>query len=118
MFATSAPSLLELFAGRFQCGDQVIIESFLVRNPLEQRRLPRAQKLRKLRLELLDSFHSYIGHVAVLHGPDHCDLNLERNGTVLRLLEDLDDSFSGIDLGLRLGIELRSKLCKCRQLAK
>jgi len=57
-------------------------------------------------LEFLDPIHWHIIHVAVLDRPDHGNLGLDRNRTVLRLLENLDDALATVDLRLRLGIQL------------
>src|ERR1700745_912094 len=105
-FATlgSTPALFELLCRGLQLSRQRGSELLFSTDFLQQFGPPCRQEFCQLGLVLLDAVNRYLVQVPILDRPEDGHLNLNWNGTVLGLLEDLHDPLSAINLRLRLGI--------------
>src|SRR6185369_15137620 len=110
--------LFELFRRAPQLGSQCIAERFFPGDPEEEFGLVQGKKLGQPGLVLLDALNWHLVHISVLNCPEHRNLDLDWNRTVLRLFEDLDDAFASVDLSLGLRIQFRSELSERRQLSE
>src|SRR5579875_748721 len=103
--------LLELANGPLQGLDGRVAQRLLRLDRLKDLRMIRGEELQEPALELADPGDRHIIHIAVGHGPDRRDLLGNRHGLVLRLLEDLGDPGTALELGLgslvQVGPELR-----------
>jgi hypothetical protein len=114
----SLPGFFELISCSLQLGGQGRADRLLLSDSPKQLRFTRGEELRQAGLEFFHPIHGYLVYVSILYSPNHRYLNLNRNGVVLRLLEDLHDALTAVDLGLSLVIKFRAELRERRQLSK
>ena len=110
--------MLEFGDRCFQVIGDGITHRLLFRNCREDIRLPRAQEVGELALEILDLVHRNVVHVTILHGPENRGLNFNRDRVVLRLLENFDDAFAALQLRLSFRIEIGAELRERREFAE
>ena len=114
----SRPEQLELLGGVLQLAHQRIVQRLAFDDVAEQGRFRGRQELGEPAWKFLDALHGDVVDVAVLHHPENGHLNLDRNGVVLRLVEQLDDALAAVDLGLRRRIQVRAELREGGQFAE
>ena len=64
----------------------------------------------KLGLEILHLVDRNIIEEVVLHSPEGCGLEFNRDRVVILLVEDFDDARAAAELGLGLGVEIGAEL--------
>ena len=103
------PACFKVGEGLIEAFGNCISESLIISDELKEIGLTVSEIFFKCVLALLDAVDSDIVKVTILHRPEHSNLDLERLGAVLVLLEELNNALTTVNLGLGGFIEVGAK---------